>query len=333
MKKFIPEAIVLFSGGLDSLTVARILQEQNIKVKGVCFVSSFFQADRAKKSAQEINLPLEVVDISQDLLKLVKNPPHGHGKHLNPCLDCHALMLKTAYNLFIKGKKKKFLASGEVLGQRPFSQNKIALKEVEKTAQTEILRPLSAKLLEPTQAEKKGWVKREELLDIQGRSRYPQVALAKKYKIKDYPNASGGCLLTEKEFSRNLKKLLENKNKATVREVNIMKNGRNFWLFNKNNVLAVISRNKEEVENLIKLKKSSDLLISLKEDLGPIAVILNFKKPEELNSVFSLKVPTTIEKINLERKRQDKDIIRLVAKLVGYYKPRLRGQQIKIKIK
>src|SRR6056297_2289521 len=118
MKKV--KALVLLSGGLDSMLAAKLLQEQGIEVTGIVFTSNFYNAERAKKAAKQINVPLKIVDISVEMLKLVKNPPSGHGKNLNPCIDCHALMIKKTAEI-LKQEYFDIIATGETLGQRPFS--------------------------------------------------------------------------------------------------------------------------------------------------------------------------------------------------------------------
>ncbi|MCD4693944.1 7-cyano-7-deazaguanine synthase, partial [bacterium] len=167
-------ALVLFSGGLDSMIAVKLLQVQNIEVEAICFVSNFFNSKKAEEGAKNLKIKLHIVNISKEMLKLVKNPPNGHGKYYNPCIDCHGLMVRKAGKFIEKNKKFDFLASGEVLGQRPFSQNKKSLKKVIDISGYEILRPLSAMLLLETEIEKKGLVKREELANISGRNRSVQ---------------------------------------------------------------------------------------------------------------------------------------------------------------
>ena len=161
------KALILFSGGLDSILAAKILEEQGIKLLGLTFKSYFFNEKEAKESARKIKLPLKVIDFSKEHLQIVKNPKYGYGKAMNPCLDCHILMLKIAKRLMNK-EGFHFVATGEVLGERPMSQNKEALKLIEKRSLLKgyLLRPLSAKLLEPTIPEMSGLVNREKLLDI-----------------------------------------------------------------------------------------------------------------------------------------------------------------------
>ena len=203
------KALCVFSGGLDSMLAAELIRGQGIEVLALFFETPFFESRKARKSAESLKLPIEVVDISERHLAMVKNPKHGYGSHMNPCIDCHALMFRVAGEMLAE-KKAFFVVSGEVLGQRPMSQNKQALATVasESGLHGLLLRPLSAKCLPETIPEEKGWVKREDLMDFQGRTRKPQIDLAAKRNITDYPSPAGGCLLTEKVFSRRLKDLL-----------------------------------------------------------------------------------------------------------------------------
>ena len=194
------KALVLFSGGLDSVLAVKVLQEQNIKVTAVCFCSNFFDEQQAKKVARKIGIKLIIKNFSKKHLEMVKNPQYGYGKNMNPCIDCHLLMLREAKKMmfyevfwqmcfwpFLSNKRKyDFVATGEVLGQRPMSQNRRMLELIEKKAGLEgyLLRPLSAKLLAETEIEKKGFINRDKLLDISGRSRKRQLELAKKFGIK-----------------------------------------------------------------------------------------------------------------------------------------------------
>ena len=163
MKKV--KALVLLSGGLDSMLAVKVLQEQGIEVTGITFESNFYNAEKSKKVVEQLNIPLKIVDISKEMLDLVKNPSSGHGKHMNPCIDCHSLMIKKASD-FLKKETKSLstetgerdsvseydiIATGEVVGQRPFSQTKQALERVRNYSGVDVLRPLSAKLLPETE--------------------------------------------------------------------------------------------------------------------------------------------------------------------------------------
>ncbi|MBD3244632.1 MAG: DUF814 domain-containing protein [Candidatus Moranbacteria bacterium] len=268
--------LLLFSGGLDSIIAAKILEKAGAKVKGITFSSVFFDAEKALRNAKKINLKIISKDISQKHLKIVKKPKYGWGKNLNPCIDCHALMLKEAQKT---AQKNSFdgLATGEVLGQRPFSQNLQALKIIEKQTglENEILRPLSAKVLEKTVLEKKGSIEREKLLNIVGRSRKIQLQLARKFKITDYPTPSGGCILTDPEFSKKAKKLLKINPKAQIKDFTLIKQGR---LFSKNKSLIIVGRNQQENKTIENQAIKDDILLELKIIPGPLALIRTFQK-------------------------------------------------------
>ena len=264
-------ALVLFSGGLDSILACKILEEQKIDVVPVFFKSYFFGPEIAQKSAKENGLNLRIEDISKEHLEIVKKPKFGWGTSMNPCLDCHILMLKRAKEIMEK-ENFDFVATGEVLGERPFSQtrNALAIVERESSLKGYLLRPLSAKLLEPTIPEKKGLVKREKLFDIQGRSRKRQIELAKKFKIKWYPQPSGGCILTDLEFGKKLRELLEKYPEFDGNDVETLKLGRHFW---EEKVKIIIGRNHEENLKLEKLKRKGDFIIKMKNYPGPTALI------------------------------------------------------------
>lgn len=270
------KALVLLSGGLDSILAVKILKEQKIEVVGLAFKSYFFNEKQAKKAAKNLRVPLKVIDFSKEHLKIVKEPKYGYGKGMNPCIDCHILMLKKAKKIMEK-EKFHFVATGEVLGERPMSQNKRALKLVAEKSSLKnyLLRPLSAKLLEKTIPEEKGWVKREKLLDISGRSRKRQIALAKKWKIEYYPSPAGGCLLTDLEFSKRLRELFEKYPKFKGKDVELLKLGRHFW---ENNVKIVVGRDHQENLKIKKLAQKGDVLIELKDYSGPTTLIRNYGK-------------------------------------------------------
>ncbi|MGB9607440.1 MAG: tRNA 4-thiouridine(8) synthase ThiI [bacterium] len=261
------KAIVLLSGGLDSTLAIKLLLEQGIDVIAVHFTSPFFRSSWAVKTAREWGIPLLEIDITDDILKLLKAPPHGFGSQMNPCIDCHALMLRKAKEI-MEEVGASFVATGEVLGERPMSQNREALRIVEKESGLEglLLRPLSAKLLPPTIPEKEGWVDREKLLDIKGRSRKRQLELAEKWGIKDYPFPAGGCLLTDPQFSKRLKDLLDNK-ELTKENVVLLKLGRHFRL--RKGVKLVVGRNKDENERIREFSREGGILLRAYSHKGP----------------------------------------------------------------
>ena len=195
------KALALFSGGLDSILAVKLMLSQGVDVVAVNFVSAFSsyaKDDRgAAEAAKQLGVPLKVVELGDDYLKMIREPKHGYGKNMNPCVDCRIFILKKAKKV-AEEIGADFIFTGEVLDERPMSQHRGALKLVEEESglKGKILRPLSAKLLPETVIEKKGLVDREKLLGIRGRSRKPQLKLAKEFNIKSYPSPAGGCLLT-----------------------------------------------------------------------------------------------------------------------------------------
>ncbi|TSC95341.1 MAG: Thiamine biosynthesis protein-like protein [Parcubacteria group bacterium Athens1014_10] len=297
IKKKKIRAIVLFSGGLDSILAIKILEKQKIEILALIFESYFFNGEEAEKIAKELKFNFRIFDFSEEHLKMVKNPKYGYGRAMNPCVDCHALMLKKAKEIMEK-EKFDFVATGEVLGERPMSQNAGALKLIEKQSALDgyLIRPLSAKLLIESIPEKSGWIKRSELLDISGRSRKRQIALAEEFAIKNYPSPAGGCLLTESAFGERLKKLLINCPNCGGNDIELLKSGRHLW---ENGAKIIIGRNKDENEKLGESAKKGDILIQLKDYPGPLTIIRNYQKGKikkeildkarELTQYYSLK--------------------------------------------
>ncbi len=272
-KKRVVRALVLLSGGLDSQLAVKVLLNQGIEVIGLAFTSAFYGAERAEKAAAALGIPLKIIDVHDEIMALVQNPPHGLGKNLNPCIDCHAMMFRRAGEL-LKELEADFLASGEVLGQRPMSQNFISLGVVAGSSgiREKILRPLSAKLLPETAMELEGLVDREQLLALNGRSRKPQMALAAEYGLTDYPSPAGGCLLTEPEFSRRMRALMRISPLPSRNSIEKLKVGRQFFLSNK--VRLIVGRDEKDNNKLEKLALSEDIILFLAEERpGPLAIL------------------------------------------------------------
>lgn len=308
------KALVLFSGGLDSILAAKLLREQGIKVVGLSFASYFFDAGQARKAARELKIPLKVIDFSKAHLKIVQAPQYRRGKGMNPCIDCHLLMLKQAGKI-MKQEGFDFVATGEVLAERPLSQNKQVLELIKRKSGLNgyLLRPLSARLLEETIPEENRWVRREKLLDISGRSRKIQIALAKKHRIKEYPTPAGGCLLCERNFSEKLKSLLaiaaRNEIKLTANDFSLLKTGRHPvtgpGLVAKTIERIVLGRNKEENLRLEKLARKKDILVKPKGFKGPTALIRNYQKGR-IGKEAVEKAKDLIKKYTPKAKNQDK---------------------------
>lgn len=265
------KAVALFSGGLDSILAVKLIQEQGIKVKGVNFKTPFFGLDETLVIAKGLDMDLEIIDITEELLKVLKKPKYGFGKNMNPCIDCHTLMFKKAGEYMTK-IGAFFILSGEVLGERPMSQNRNSLNIIERESGFEgrILRPLSALLLPETIPEKEGLVDRSKLLDISGRSRKRQMELAAKIGIRDHPSPAGGCKLTEPSFSKRLKDLFAQE-RYSLEEIELLKLGRHFRLGR--GVKLVVGRNKNENEKIQEFFREGDLLFKAKNLKGPVSLL------------------------------------------------------------
>lgn len=283
------KAIALLSGGLDSMLAVKVIQEQGIEVIGVVFVTPFFSDKAARKAVEQMGISLEVVDITEDYLAMLPNPKHGHGGNMNPCIDCHAMMMRKAGEM-LENLGANFIITGEVLGERPMSQSPkgLDLVEADSGLQGYILRPLSAKLLEPTIPEKEGLVDRERLLDIHGRSRKRQFELAEYYGLKEYPTPAGGCLLTDPGFSKRLRELMQYPNEYQVSDLELLKVGRHFRAPSLHRI--VVGRNKDENQIIKDLATEKDLLLQVAQYPGPITLIRGQGDRDTINLAASLTV-------------------------------------------
>lgn len=264
-------AIALISGGLDSILAAKIIQDEGIEVIPLNFKIPFYKSyDKAAWASKYLNTEFKTIDISADYLEIIQNPEYGFGSNMNPCIDCKILMLNRA-KLLMQELDAKFIVTGEVLGQRPMSQNRRVLGIISKSSGLEglVLRPLCAKLLPESMPEKEGWVSRDKLLDFNGRSRKPQIELAKKLGIKDYPTPAGGCLLTDPEFSKRLKELISH-NELDISNIELLKIGRHFRI--SSNTKLIVGRNQQENEGLVELSKKDDYIFMPQNIAGPTAL-------------------------------------------------------------
>ena len=291
------KAIILLSGGLDSILAAKLMLEQSIEVLAVNFSAKLCMCgckktgpSQAQTAAAILGIPLKTIDITDDFIEMVKNPSHGYGANVNPCIDCKIYMLKHAKDIMaVEGAS--FLVTGEVLGERPMSQRRDALDLIEKRAGVKgiLLRPLTAKNLNPTIPELEGIVNRDKLLDVKGRSRKPQIALAEKFGIKKYPNPAGGCLLTDPGFARRVRDAIGH-GEFSAENLALLSVGRHFRL--SDNVRLVVGRDEAENDILASLAGPDDIIFELKDYQGPLSIL---------------------------RGRSSDDLIRLAASIAAYH--------------
>ncbi len=279
------KALALFSGGLDSMLAIKAVVDQGIEVIALHIKTGFGGTKDIsalmRERAQRAGATLEIVDVRDEYIqKILFNPIHGYGKNFNPCIDCHGYMFRVAKGLMSE-MGASFLVTGEVLGQRPMSQRADALKLVVQLADDWsdrlIVRPMSAKLLEPTTPEIEGWIERQKLHDISGRSREKQLSLAKEYGWEDYESPGGGCLLTDEHFSNRLREFIDH-DSLTVDEIDLLKYGRHFRL--PNGAKLIVGRNHEDNEALMKTTSDKYLPVTL-DIIGPFALLGCHATPEE----------------------------------------------------
>ncbi|MFQ5968969.1 MAG: tRNA (5-methylaminomethyl-2-thiouridylate)-methyltransferase [Nitrososphaerales archaeon] len=274
-----PKAVALLSGGLDSTLAVKLMMERGVDIKAVAIKTPFCDFDcghgcgfRVKEVAEKLGVELRTFYLGDEYLEMLKNPRHGYGTGMNPCIDCREMMFKVAKD-YMKEIDAEFIITGEVLEQRPMSQNPRALKIIERESglQGKVLRPLSAKHLPPTEAEKSGLVKRDQLLSIKGRSRKVQIGLAKNFGITDYPNSAGGCLLTDPQFAKRVRDLFEDTEKPTLNDTALLKVGRHFRICK--DLKLIVGRNEKENDVISSLAIQDDILLEVKDHKGPLALL------------------------------------------------------------
>lgn len=272
------KAIVLLSGGLDSILAVRMMLEQGIEVLAVNFSAKLCMCgckktgeSAAQIAAKMLGVPLKTIDITSDFIEIIKNPGHGYGANINPCIDCKIYMFKHAKEMMDE-VGASFLVTGEVLGERPMSQRMDALQMIEKAAGVKgiLLRPLTAKNLDSTLPEKEGIVDREKFLDIKGRSRKPQMALAEKFGIDKYPNPAGGCLLTDPGFAKRVKDAMKH-GEFVADNLALLSIGRHFRPAD--NARLVVGRDEKDNEILLSIAETGDIVFELKDHEGPISIL------------------------------------------------------------
>jgi len=275
----VSKALVMLSGGLDSILALRLMLDQNIELEAIHF-ASFFCGNSleghprlsAVRATRHFDVPLKIVNFSHDLVAIVKDPAHGYGKNANPCIDCRIGSVKRAA-AYMNEIGASFLVTGEVLGERPMSQRRQAMQLIDRETGMEgrILRPLSAKLLDPTVPETEGVVDREKLCAIQGRSRLPQMEMAKQFGIEDYPSPAGGCLLTDPAFGRKMLDLIDHKPDFDANDAHLLKMGRHFRVSSDTKV--VVGRDERDNWKIVTFAKPDDVLFAAAGVTGPTSLL------------------------------------------------------------
>ncbi len=271
-----PGALILMSGGLDSILAARLVQEQGVRVEAIHFTDPFSDSiEDSRKACKSLGIRLHEVSRSRSLIGSVRSPGHGYGSQANPCIDCRILSLRKAW-AFARKRGLDFLVTGEVVGQRPMSQKKPEIMLIEKRAgvRGRVLRPLSAKLLPETMPEKNGWVDRSRLLGISGRSRKEQMAIARRYGIRDYPSPAGGCLLTDPVYARRVFDMLCHE-KPTEAGFRLLKFGRHF---RKGGSRIVVGRDEKENTELGRIARRiypRPVSMEAVNHAGPLTLVIN----------------------------------------------------------
>ncbi len=293
MKKV--KAIALLSGGLDSTLAILVLLKQGIDITAVTYLTHFgcdiSDTSSCSKdpfpAAGKFGFTVKLSHLADKFLDIVKNPKHGRGKNMNPCIDCRILMLKEARELMgLIGAD--FLVTGEVLGQRPMSQKRETFPLIDREAGVEglVLRPLSAKLMKPTIAEENGLVDRERLYGFSGRTRRPQMALAQELGLTDYPSPAGGCLLTDSIYSYRLRELLDHNPDPDIREINLLQAGRHFRVSEGTKV--IVGRNERENSRIETLAEKGDIMLTVEHYGSPVTLIQGENDGEAVRIAASL---------------------------------------------
>ncbi|MFC1624427.1 hypothetical protein ACFL28_03865 [Candidatus Omnitrophota bacterium] len=317
-----PKAVALFSGGLDSMLAIKLMIEQGIEVHALNFLTIFCTCTskgcmhQATKAAKELGVPLKVMNITEEYMEIVKNPKYGRGRGMNPCIDCRVFTFRKARD-FMKEIKAEFIITGEVLGERPMSQRRNAIEIIERESGLSdlILRPLCARLFDPTRPERMGIVDRNKLLDIQGRKRDRQIALASKLGINDYPCPAGGCLLTDRGFSNRLKDLFQYNADYDASDLHLLKIGRQFRI--KESAKLFVGRNEGENERLLTFAHPGDYIFDAIDAPSPIGLVRGSIGKKEIDLISSIIARYSDAKIEALNSAGSKSMGTTVESLVG----------------
>lgn len=288
------KAIALVSSGLDSLLSVKIIRDQGIEVHGLyCTFSFNFTSGIDRKAFLEgmlspMDIPLRVLDITEPYMAILRNPDHGYGSAINPCIDCHLFMLKQA-KMWMEELDAQFVVTGEVVGQRPMSQNRPMLFHIEKLAalQRLILRPLSAKKMPITIPEEKGWVNREQLYDVSGRGRKAQEWLARQFGFNHYFQPAGGCILTDPFYAKRIKTFIRNRGKEnlTSEVMSLCRFGRHFWI--EGHLWIIVGRHEKDNIALASYTKNRRTFFP-EDEKGPLVLADGIRNDNDLQLVAGI---------------------------------------------
>jgi hypothetical protein len=296
MKKNQTTTLALYSGGLDSTLACRVVAQQDIKVVAVKFVTPFFgydllfsKDDYIKKTKEKFGIDVLLRDVTLPYLELLKKPVHGFGRYFNPCMDCKIFLLSEAKKM-MPAIGASFLVTGEVVGQRPMSQRRDALRVIERDSGCEglLVRPLCAKNLDPTQAEIDGLIDREQLLAFSGRNRTPQMKLAEQFGITDYPSPAGGCILADPILSLRIQEYYATQEQIIPEDILLMMVGRQFKL--PSGGWLVVGRNQSENIKMENLRQPGDWLLRPDDFPGPSVILRRSHNDAELQLAASILV-------------------------------------------
>ena len=331
-----PHAIALYSGGLDSNLAVLLMLRQNIRVTALYFVHDFGgepdpndpSETNPYRLAEKFGFELEVIHLGKKFIDIVVEPKHGRGGHMNPCVDCKILMLREA-KTYMEKVGADFIVTGEVQGQRPFSQLKHQMNLVLRKSELgdKLLRPLCARLLPPTEPEREGLVDRDKLLDIQGRNRKRQISLAGEFGLDDYPTPAGGCLLTDEGYSNRLKDLMQYCENFTPNDIRLLKYGRHFRL--DANTRAVVGRNERENNALAQLVQPGYLVFDAVEAGSPLTLLIGDTGGENVVTAALLTARYSSAKnekaVKIQVRQNDKEIRILTVNPVDDIDPDLKA--------
>ncbi len=272
------KAISLLSGGLDSTLATKIIKDMGIEVIALNFTSPFCQCGgkhkdgckhKAQEMAEQLGVELKMLNTSAEFVEIIKHPKYGFGSGANPCIDCRILKFSTAKK-YMEEIGASFIITGEVVGQRPMSQNRRAMDIIEKESGLDglIVRPLCAGHMAPSIPEQKGWIDRSKLLSIEGRSREKQLDLVDEYKIENHACPAGGCLLTDKNFSMKIKDLRKSE-MLNLNNARLFVYGRYFAVTEK--FKMAVGRDEAENKIVQNFASPGDLLI-IPSTKGPSAI-------------------------------------------------------------